>query len=169
MKCFPEKVDEVKVKLVLEDYIPLKIIVEGKEELVDVITYSKGTRSLLEIIIRRQSKSIKEITLLISEEYCIFNQKINAHKADYGNANLRCKDYKHSEVSTFRTNVFEDGVQIVLYDEKSAKYVKMGRLYVGLSDTNELTEIGMEQLSEEESAHIKTELDFSAATAGTRW
>ena len=169
MKCFPEKVDEVKVKLVLEDYIPLKIIVEGKEELVDVITYSKGTRSLLEIIIRRQSKSIKEITLLISEEYCIFNQKINAHKADYGNVNLRCKDYKHSEVSTFRTNVFEDGVQIVLSDEKSAKYVKMGRLYVGLSDTNELTEIGMEQLSEEESAHIKTELDFSAATAGTRW
>jgi hypothetical protein len=40
---------------------------------------------------------------------------------------------------------------------------------VGLSDANEITEICMEQLSEKESAHIKTELDFSAAAAGTRW
>lgn len=160
MKCLVEKSDEVKVKLDLDEYIPLKITCDRGEEPVDNVSYSKGTKSLLEITIGIQSKSIKRITLLLSEEYYILNRKINVNKFESVNANLIFNEYKNTESSIFVTNLYEDGIQIVISNEKSSKYVKMDKLYIGLSSTYEITEISMDQLNEKELAHIKNELEL---------
>lgn len=160
MKCLIEKSDKAKVKLELDEYIPLKIICEGEKEPVDNVSYSKGTKSLLEITVGIQSKSIKRITLLLSEEYHNLDRKINIDKLESVSANLTFGEYESIESSSFITNLYNDGIQIVISDEKSTKYIKMDTLYIGLSSTYEITEIIVNQLNEKELAHIKNELEF---------
>lgn len=160
MKCLIEKSNKVKVKLELDEYIPLKIICEGTKEPVDNISYSKGTKSLLEITVGIQSKSIKRITLLLSEEYHILDRKINIDKLESVSANLTFGEYESIESISFVTNLYNDGIQIVISGEKSTKYIKMDTLYIGLSSTYEITEIIVNQLNEKELAHIKNELEF---------
>lgn len=160
MKCLIEKSDKAKVKLELDEYIPLKIICEGEKEPVDNVSYSKGTKSLLEITVGIQSKSIKRITLLLSEEYHNLDRKINIDKLESVSANLTFGEYESIESSSFVTNFYNDGIQIVISDEKSTKYIKMDTLYIGLSSTYEITEIIVNQLNEKELAHIKNELEF---------
>lgn len=160
MKCLIEKSDKAKVKLELDEYIPLKIICEGEKEPVDNVSYSKGTKSLLEITVGIQSKSIKRITLLLSEEYHNLDRKINIDKLESVSANLTFGEYESIESSSFVTNLYNDGIQIVISDEKSTKYIKMDTLYIGLSSTYEITEIIVNQLNEKELAHIKNELEF---------
>lgn len=160
MKCLIEKSDKAKVKLELDEYIPLKIICEGEKEPVDNVSYSKGTKSLLEITVGIQSKSIKRITLLLSEEYHNLDRKINIDKLESVSANLIFGEYESIESSSFVTILYNDGIQIVISDEKSTKYIKMDTLYIGLSSTYEITEIIVNQLNEKELAHIKNELEF---------
>lgn len=158
MKVFMEKNDGTNVKLALEEYIPLKIICEGRKESVDYVSYSKGTKSLLEISVGIQSKAIKEIMLLLCEEYYILDRKMDIENLETINTNLIFEGYKNVESNIFITNVYEDGIQMVISSEKSTKYIKMDTLYIGLSSTYEITEIGMNQLNKKEIAHIKNEL-----------
>lgn len=61
----------------LEEYIPLKVMIDRKEEPLKNISYSKDKTSLLEISVGIASGFIKRITLLLSKEYDINDSNLS--------------------------------------------------------------------------------------------
>lgn len=67
----------VKTSIELEEYIPLKVLIERKDEPIKNLLYLKDKTSVLEISVGITSELIKRITLLLSKEYDINNSKLN--------------------------------------------------------------------------------------------
>ena len=147
----------VKISISLEEYIPFKVLIDRKNEPVKHLSYSKDRTSLLEIAVGTTSSFISRITLLLSKEYDINNGRLNIDGYEIGD--LIINDELKNSCSYFRTHLYEDGIRIVISEEKVFKYIKMDRLYVGLSDLNNIVEICLCQLTSDEVKHIKNELD----------
>lgn len=147
-----------KIELKLEEYIPLKIVCEKNNELVKHISYYNGTKSSLEISVGVKKRFIKRITLLLSEKYIISDESFVMNDPIIENGQLRFEDYTSVNCPIFQTILYIDGVRIILSTEKSLKYVKMDRLYIGISSTNQIAEICIAQLNCKEVSHIKNEL-----------
>lgn len=147
----------VTTSLSLEEYIPLKVRIDRKDEPVKYLSYSKDKSSLLEITVGAESRFIKRITLLLSKEYNINDSKLNIDAYETGD--LKVNDQLENGCSYFKTCLYADGVRIIISEEKVCKYVKMDRLYVGLSSLGNIVEISLCQLSANEVSHIKNELD----------
>lgn len=152
------KNDMVKIVISLEEYIPLKVIMDRKDEPIKNISYSKDKTSLLEIAVGMKSGFIKRITLLLSKEYDINNSKLSIDIYETGDLILN-EELKNS-CSYFKTHIYENGVKIVISEEKVFKYIKMDRLYVGLSNLNNIVEMCLCQLTLTEINHIKNELNY---------
>lgn len=154
--------DEVcnSTKLVIEEYIPMKIVLDETEEPINYFSYSKEKKSLLEIAVGVQSGKIKKVTLLMSEDYTIYDKKICMANVLCESANIKVKDYITIECEKFSTELFEDALRISLSDKNIKRYVKMDRLYIGLSNEDDIIEICIIELSDEERKHIKNELEY---------
>lgn len=148
----------VKTSMSLEEYIPLKVLIDRKDESVKKLLYAKDKTSLLEIAIGRTSGFIQRITLLLSKEYDINDSKLSIDVYEAGD--LKLNDELKNSCSCFNTHLYEDGIRIVISEEKVFKYVKMDRLYVGLSHLYNIVEICLCQLTPSEVRHIKNELDY---------
>lgn len=108
------------------------------------------------------SGTIKKITLLLSEEYVFIDEEITMKNVHSENANVIFQEYESVECVNFVTYVYTDGLKISISDEKSEIYIKMNKLYLGLSCKNKITEICITQLNKNEIRHIKNELDIQA-------
>ena len=148
----------VKTSISLEEYIPLKVLIDRKDEPIKNLSYSKDKTSLLEIAVGITSGFIKRITLLLSKEYDINDSKLNIDVYETGD--LKVNDELKNSCSYFKTHLHEDGIRIVISEEKVFKYVKMDRLYAGLSNLGSIVEICLCQLTPNEVNHIKNELDY---------
>lgn len=148
----------VKTSISLEEYIPLKVLIDRKDEPIKNLSYSKDKTSLLEIAVGITSGFIKRITLLLSKEYDINDSKLDIDVYETGD--LKVNDELKNSCSYFKTHLHEDGIRIVISEEKVFKYVKMDRLYVGLSNLGSIIEICLCQLTPNEVNHIKNELDY---------
>ena len=62
--------------------------------------------------------------------------------------------------SFFKTYLYKDGIKVVISEEKVFKYVKMDRLYIGLSNLDSIVEICLYQLTKYEKKKIKNELKY---------
>ena len=129
----------VKTSIELEEYIPLKVLIERKDEPIKNLLYLKDKTSVLEISVGITSELIKRIILLLSKEYDINNSKLNIDIYDMGDIKVNDE---------------------VISEEKVSKYVKMDRLYVGLSNLGSIIEICLCQLAPNEVNHIRKELDY---------
>ena len=58
----------VKTSIILEQYIPLKVMIDRKDEPIKNLSYLKDKTSLLEISVGITSGLIKRITLLLTKE-----------------------------------------------------------------------------------------------------
>lgn len=148
----------VKTSISLEEYIPLKVLIDRKDEPVKNLSYSKDKTSLLEIAVGITSGFIKRITLLLSKEYDINDSKLNIDVYEMGD--LEVNDELKNSCSYFKTHLHKDGIRIVISEEKVFKYIKMDSLYVGLSNLGSIVEICLCQLTPNEVNHIKNELDY---------
>lgn len=152
------KDEMVKISVSLEDYIPLKILIDRKDEAIKNISYAKDKNSLLEIAVGISSGLIKRITLLLCKEYDISENKLGIDVYETGD--LKVNAQMKNICSYFKTHLYEDGIRIVISEEKVIKYVKMDRLYVGLSSLGCIAEICLCELTSNEINHIKNELDY---------
>ena len=148
----------IKITVILEEYIPLKVLVNRKDEPTKNISYSKDKTSLLEISVGMTSGLVKRITLLLSQEYDINDSKLNIDVYEIGD--IKVNDELKNSCSYFKTHLYEDGIKIVISEEKVFKYIKMDRLYIGLSQLNCIAEICLCELTLDEINHIKKELDY---------
>ena len=150
----------VNISINLEEYIPFKVLIDTNGEPVKYLSYTKDKTSLLEIAVGITSGFIKKITLVLSKEYDINDSKlyIDVYETGY----LKVNDELKNGCSYFKTHLHEDGVRVVIAEEKVFKYVKMDRLYVGLSNLGSIVEICLCQLTPNEVNHIKTELDYES-------
>lgn len=160
MKLAINKCKNMNVRLELEEYIPLKVVIEDMVEPVNYFSYSKGKKSLLEFAVGVQSEIIKKITLLMSAEYTISDKKICMVSEPCECAKIKMKDYSTMECEKFSTYLFEDAIKISLSTRCIDRYIQMDKLYIGISSTNEISEICVMRLSKEEVEHIKTELEY---------
>jgi len=147
----------VKISISLEEYIPLKVLIDREDEPVINMSYYKDKSSLLEISVGRTSGFIRRITLLLSKEYDINNGYLNIGVYDLGD--LKINDELKKSCSYFKTHLYENGIRIVVSEEKVFKYIKMDRLYVGRSNLGGIVEICLCDLTLYEMNHIKNELD----------
>ena len=60
----------VKLSISLEEYIPLQVLIDRKDEPTRNLSYLKDKTSLLEIVVGITSRFIKRITLLLSKGNC---------------------------------------------------------------------------------------------------
>ena len=148
----------VKISISLEEYIPLKVTIDRKNEPIENVSYFKDKTSILEISMGTVSRFINRITLLLSKEYEINDSKLNIDVYDTGD--LKINDKSKISCAYFKTHLYEDGIKIVISEEKVFKYVKMDRLYVGLSSLSGIVEICVCQLTSNEINHIKKELSY---------
>lgn len=95
--------------------------------------------------------------MLLSEEYDTNDSKLNIDVYEAGD--LRVNDKLKNDCSCFITHLYEDGIRIIVSEEKVFKYVKMGKLYIGLSNRDSISEICICQLSPHEMNHINNELN----------
>lgn len=148
----------VKPSIILEEYIPLKVLIDSQDEPIKYLSYSKETTSLLEIGVEEASGFIKEITLVLSKDWDIYDRKLSIDV--YQTGNLKVNAELKNSCSYFKTYLYENGVRIVISEEKVYKYIKIDRLYIGLSDLGSMVEICLCQLTPDEVAHIKNELNY---------
>lgn len=143
----------------LENYIPLKIIFnnidEAIDEAVEYISYSKEKTSLLEITVGMKSKLIKKITLLLCKEYSEITNKLVVENFEDKKLTLHGNNI---ECSVFKTILYSNGAKIILSDKSIFKCIKMDKVYFGLSDTNDIIEICVCDMSSFELEHLKKEL-----------
>ena len=64
------------------------------------------------------------------------------------------------QLKIFKTILCSNGARIVLSDKNSHKYIKMDKVYLGLSDTDDITEICVFDMSVSELEHLKKELEL---------
>ena len=147
----------VKASIKLEEYIPLKVVFDREDESIKILSYSKDKTSLLEIAVGTISGLIKRITLLLSKDYDINDSKLIIDVYETGDLKLNTE--LKNICSYFKTHLYADGLRIVVSEEKVFKYVKLDRLYVGLSYIGSIVEICLCQLTSNEINHIKYELE----------
>lgn len=152
------KKQAVKISVSLEEYIPLKVVIDRKDEPVKYLAYSKDKTSLLEISVGIASGFIKKIVLLLSKEYDVDNSRLVIDVYDEGD--LEVNDESGRSCSYFKTFVYVDGIRIRISEEKVSKYVKMDRLYIGLSNWGNIIEVNLCQLTPTEMNHIRKELAY---------
>lgn len=146
-----------KINIKLEEYIPLKIIFNKDEEAVEYISYSKDKSSSLEFVVGIKSKLIKRITLLLCKEYSetaneLVVENFEDRKIILNSDNVEC--------TIFKTILYSNGARIILSDKNSLKYIKIDRVYFGLSDTDNITEICVCGMNTFELEHLKNELEL---------
>lgn len=56
--------------------------------------------------------------------------------------------------------MYSNGTRIILSDKKSSKYIKMDKVYFGLSETDDIIEICVCDMSVSELEHLKKELEL---------
>lgn len=152
------KSNTIKMAVSLEEYIPLKVIIDRKAEPLKSISYSKDRTSFLEITVGMTSGLIKRITLLLSKEYDINETRLNIDVYEIGDITI--SDELKNSCSYFKTHLYKDGIKIEISEQKVFKYIKMDRLYIGLSQLNCIAEICLCELTLDEINHIKNELDY---------
>lgn len=145
------------VDIKMEEYIPLKIIFNKDEEVVDNISYSKDNTSVLEFMVGMKNKTIKRITLLLCKEYSETLDKLEITCFDERKIDIHIDDVK---CSVFYTILYSDGAKIVLSDQRCSHYIKMDKVFWGLSDTDDIVEICVCNMSDSELEHLKNELAF---------
>ena len=150
----------IKTSVILEEYFSLQVLIDRGDEPGDYLSYFKETTSLLEISVGMTTRLIKKITLLLTKEYDITYRKLDIDNYEIGD--LKIEDNPRNSCSYFKTHVYRNGIRIVLSEEKTLKYIKMDRLYVGLSCSGRIVEICLCQLSPKEVKHIKRELKYES-------
>lgn len=145
------------MNIVLEEYIPLKIMFCKDKEPINYISYSQDKYSLLEISVGVNSRQIHKIMLLLSKEYSIEEKSLKIQESikedilmDSGNVQCTC----------FETTIYMNGVKIVLSKEKRERYIKVDSIYFGVSCSNEIVEICVCEMSPSEVLHLKRELEL---------
>ncbi|MCX4307822.1 MAG: hypothetical protein OSJ69_18715 [Acetatifactor sp.] len=96
----------VDVSIRLEEYIPLKVLVDWESEPIKNISYFNGKTSFLEISVGITSGLIKRVTLLLSKEYDVNRGKLNIETYEIGD--LRVNDKMKNSCSYFKTHLYED-------------------------------------------------------------
>ena len=145
------------INIKLEEYIPLKIIFNKDEEAVEYISYSKDKTSSWEFTVGIKSKLIKRVTLLLCKEYSETTNKLVVENFEDRKIILHSDDV---ECSVFKTILYSNGARIILSDKNSSKYIKMDKVYFGLSDTDDIIEICVCDMSVSELEHLKKELEL---------
>lgn len=149
--------DIFSIDMELEEYIPLKIIFNRDEEAVEYISYSKDKTSSLEFTVGIKSKLLKRITLLLCKEYSETTNKLVVENFEDGKIIFHSDDI---ECPVFKTILYSNGTRIILSDKKSSHYIKMDKVYFGLSDTDDIIEICVCDMSISELEHLKKELEL---------
>ena len=145
------------IDMELEEYIPLKIIFNRDEEAVEYISYSKDKTSSLEFTVGIKSKLLKRITLLLCKEYSETTNKLVVENFEAGKIIFHSDDI---ECPVFKTILYSNGTRIILSDKKSSHYIKMDKAYFGLSETDDIIEICVCDMSVSELEHLKNELEL---------
>ena len=141
----------------LEEYIPLKIIFNEDKEAVEYISYSKNKNYFLEFVVGIKSRLIKRMVLLLSLEYSESENELAI--GNYEEKNLKLYG-GNIECSDFKTTIYSNGVRILLSNKSSSNYIKMNKVYFGLSVADEITEICVYNMKSEELNHLKRELEL---------
>lgn len=145
------------IEIQLEEYIPLKIVVSNDFEGYEYIKYSQNDTSVLEIAVGSSNRTIKKITLLLCKEFFESEGKLSID--DYIEADVVIPS-NDVACNVFKAILYSNGVKISLSENKCLKYYKIDRVYIGISDSNEISEICVDNMSDVELEHLRYELEM---------
>lgn len=148
---------ENRTNIILEEYIPLKIIINKDDEAVDYLTFSKNNMSYIELTFGINSHFLKRVTLLSSHDFEYSDERLLIDK--YIETNL-CILKNKIKCDIFKTIIYQNGAKIILSSEKASRYVKVGNVFLGLSNNKAIVNICVCEMSLMELNHLKNELEL---------
>lgn len=148
---------EKRTNIILEEYIPLKVIINKDDEAVDYLTFSKNNISHIELTFGINSHFLKRVILLSSYEF------------EYSIGFLLIENYIETNISLsknkiecdiFKTIIYKNGVKIILSSENVSRYIKIGNVFLGVSNNDSIVNICVCEMSLKELKHLKNELEL---------
>ena len=149
---------ENRTNIILEDYIPLKIILNKDDEAVDYLTFSKNNTSYIELTFGISSHTLKRVILLSSVEFEYSDSDLKID--DYIEDNIYLSNNKKNESDVFKTIIYQNGAKIIISSEKVSRYIKIGDIFFGLSSDEDIVNICICEMSKTELNHLKNELEL---------
>ena len=148
---------ENRTNIILEEYIPLKIVINKDDEAVDYLTFSKNNTSYIELTFGINSHFLKRVTLLSSHEFEYAADSLLIDK--YIETNIYISKNK-IKCDIFKTIIYLNGAKIVLSLENVSRYIKVGNVFLGLSNNDSIVNICVCEMSQLELKHLKNELEL---------
>lgn len=148
-------------RVVLEEYIPLKIRFDALQEHHSSVAFVVENHSLLELMVGEQSHQISEITLLNCEQYTIGDGFLPIAPAQDGAVCLwppQGETALRQPVEQMAAVVYADGIEIRLSGQRANRFVRDGKVVWCMLD-GQLVAVRV-ALSPDERAHTAKELQW---------
>ncbi len=141
---------------IAEEYFPAIIEFSSEELNNHFIEFNYQDTDMLELSVHPKTHALKRLTLTLCNHYEYVNTSLKLPECDEGTLYIDGPD--STGCSTFVTTVYNNGVRILLSDDKAEKYIKSGGLVFALSGNNDVVSVSLIDLSEQEISHIMNEL-----------
>lgn len=152
-----------KTTILLEEYIPLKIIFNtSTKEYHPSCEFVKGDSSLLELSFGENSRQLSAITLVICDKYEILNISLPFFDTTDGNICIDeelCDTLTHFETNTFVAEIYSNGAKIRLSDNAPHCFYKNDNVIWGIDENRDICQL-IVYMDSNNVAHLTNELQL---------
>lgn len=147
----------IKSTFIKEDYFPAIVEFSSEELNNHFIEFNFSDTDMFELSVNPETRELKRFTLTLCNHFTIEDKSLLPPTYETGSISIDGPD--KTECSAFSVKVFNDGLLIETSHEVATKHIKSGHLIFGLSSFDEVTAVYISDLTSDEIAHVKSELN----------
>ena len=140
-----------------EDYFPAIVEFSSEELNNHFIELNFSDTDMFELSVSPATKELKRFTLTLCNHFIIEDKSLSLPTYEVGSFAIDGPD--KTECSAFSVKVFNDGLMIETSHDVTSKHLRSGHLIFGLSSSDEVTTVYIADLTSDEIAHVKSELN----------
>ena len=111
---------------------------------------------MFELSVNPETYELKRFSLTLCNHYSFEDGLLSL--PEYVEGTIAIEGPLKTECSTFSVTVYNDGVYIKTSSDSPTVYIKCGNIIFSIANNNELSSVLIVGLTDDEIAHVKTEL-----------
>lgn len=148
---------DISSSFIKEDYFPAIVEFSSEELNNHFIEFNFSDTDMFELSVNPKTKELKRFTLTLCNHFTIEGKSLSLPTYEVGGFTISGPD--KTECSSFSVKVYNNGLMIETSNEIASKHLRSGHLIFGLSSSDEVTAVYIADLTSDEIAHIKSELN----------
>ena len=153
--------EEVSSQIALMDYFPLYMLFAKEEpDLLHHYNIIKRPTGCFEFACDYETNRLLRISLVLAGSYSIIHKSLTLDDCPLGSFTLDLPAITETEV--FQSIIYDDGVEVVLSDKEPVTFLGSGDMRIGLSASGDIVRVFALNMSTEEIAHTKEEIEAIA-------